>query len=265
MTIPTIFLGSLPVSRLILGSNPFSGFSHQSPALDSEMMHYYSSQKIKETLALAERFGVTTLIGRADAHMARLLAEYWDEGGKIQWVAQTCTEFGMPLAGALRAIKAGASAVYIHGGQMDFLMHHDMKDEVQSALDAIHAAGLPAGVAAHMHTTQLWSADHFDFEFHMCSYYNPSDRTQFAGHKSGITEVYAAEDRDNMVSAIAQLPKPAIHYKIFAAGRNDPVEAFKFVAKHLRPTDAVCVGVFLKHKPDMLEEDIRLFESICLK
>jgi len=107
--------------------------------------------------------------------------------------------------------------------------------------------------------------DHLAIDFHMCSYYNPSDRTQYAGHKSGITEVYAPEDRDNMVSAIAQLPKPAIHYKILSAGRNDPVEAFKFVAKHLRPTDAVCVGVFLKHKPDMLEEDIRLFESICLK
>ena len=169
------------------------------------------------------------------------------------------------LAGALRAIKAGASAVYIHGGQMDFLMHHDMKDEIQAALDAIHAAGLPAGVAAHMYTTQLWAAGHFDFEFHMCSYYNPSDRTQYAGHKSGITEVYAPEDRDNMVAAIAQLPKPAIHYKIFAAGRNDPIEAFQFAAKHLRPIDAVCIGVFLKHKPDMLAEDIRLFESICLK
>ncbi len=265
MPLPIINLGSLTVSRLILGSNPFSGFSHQSPALDAEMMHYYSSQRIKETLALAEQLGVTALIGRADAHMVRLLAEYWDEGGTIKWIAQTCTEFGMPLAGALRAIKGGASAVYLHGGQMDYLKHHDMKSEVQSALDAIHQAGLPAGVAAHMHTTLQWAAQHFEFEFHMCSYYNPSDRTQYAGHKSGITEVYAEEDRDNMVAVIAGLPKPAIHYKIFAAGRNDPVQAFQFTAAHLRPMDAVCIGVFLKQKPDMLAEDIRLFESICLQ
>lgn len=33
-------IGDLEVSRLILGGNPFSGFSHQSPEMDQEMMHW---------------------------------------------------------------------------------------------------------------------------------------------------------------------------------------------------------------------------------
>ena len=60
---------------------------------------------------------------------------------------------------------------------------------------------------------------------------------------------------------IRELRAPAIHYKIFAAGRTDPKEAFDFVARHLRPQDAVCIGVFTKDKPDMLAEDVRLFEE----
>ena len=63
-----------------------------------------------------------------------------------------------------------------------------------------------------------------------------------------------------MVEVIQELRAPAIHYKVLAAGRKTPQEAFAFVAEHLRPQDAVCVGVFPKDKPGMLAEDVRLLE-----
>jgi hypothetical protein len=34
-----------------------------------------------------------------------------------------------------------------------------------------------------------------------------------------------------------------------AAGRNDPREALAFVARHLRPQDAVCIGFFMRDNP----------------
>ena len=43
----TVQLGGLTASRFILGSNPFSGFSHQGPARDAEMMHYYTLDRLK--------------------------------------------------------------------------------------------------------------------------------------------------------------------------------------------------------------------------
>jgi hypothetical protein len=64
-----------------------------------------------------------------------------------------------------------------------------------------------------------------------------------------------------MTRLIARLSKPAIHYKVMAAGRNTPAEAFAYVARHLRPTDAVCVGIFTKNKPDMLREDVELLKQ----
>ena len=38
-------------------------------------------------------------------------------------------------------------------------------------------------------------------------------------------------------------------------------EAMEFAARHLRPEDAVCIGIYPKEHPDGLEEDIRLLEE----
>ena len=79
-----IRIGSLDVSRFIIGSNPVSGFSHQSAETDLRMKHYYSTQQIKRLLHDAEGLGINAVISRADHHIMRVLMEYWDEGGKLQ-------------------------------------------------------------------------------------------------------------------------------------------------------------------------------------
>ena len=64
-----------------------------------------------------------------------------------------------------------------------------------------------------------------------------------------------------MTELIQTLSKPVIHYKIMAAGRNDPAEAFDYVARSIRSGDAVCVGVFPKENPRMIEQDIELLQT----
>ena len=54
----------LTVSRFILGSNPFSGFSHQSRETDQAMRHYFTSARIKAVLREAESLGINTIIAR---------------------------------------------------------------------------------------------------------------------------------------------------------------------------------------------------------
>jgi hypothetical protein len=75
-----------------------------------------------------------------------------------------------------------------------------------------------------------------------------------------MEEHFVPEHRDTMVGVIHGLSKPAIHYKVMAAGRNDPRDALAFVARHLRPEDAVCIGIYTKHHSRMLEEDLELLE-----
>ena len=261
MALTRVSLGSLTVSRLILGGNPFSGFSHQNPAKNREMVAYFSTARIKETLRQAEALGITALISRADRHIMRTLQEYWGEGGKIQWIAQTAPEYASLSANIAQAIAVGASAVYIHGGQMDNLFANQQLAVIPDAIRQIHEAGLPAGIAAHDPRVHLWARENLPVDFHMCSYYNPSRRDAHAEHRPGEAETFDDADRAAMTAVIPALDKPAIHYKIFAAGRNEPRAAFAEAARHLRPGDAVCIGVFPKDHPDMLAEDLALFEE----
>lgn len=263
MALASIQLGSLSVSRVILGGNPFSGFSHQNPARDREMLRYFTTARIKETLRQAETLGVNTLISRVDRHIMRTLQEYWDEGGRIQWVAQTAPEYASLSANIGQAIAVGASAVYIHGGQMDNLFANQQLADIPAAIAQIHAAGLPAGVAGHYPQVHLWANDNLPVDFHMCSYYNPTPRDRHAEHRPGEAETFDEADRAAMTAIVPQLRKPAIHYKIFAAGRSDPRAAFAVLGQHLRPQDAVCLGIFPKDNPDMLAEDLRFFAEVA--
>ena len=221
LSLEKIRLGHVEATKFIVGSNPFSGFSHQTPARDAEMTHYYSVARIKETLRHAEEIGITTLLARADHHVIRLLHEYWDEGGTIQWIAQTCPEIGNIAQGISNGIRGGAKACYLHGGQMDYLFANGQMAQVPALIEQIRAAGLPAGIAGHTAGLFEWADEHLELDFYMCAYYNPSPRDKQAQHLPENAEYFGDEDRDAMVTTIAHLSKPAIHYKVFAGRAED--------------------------------------------
>jgi len=254
-------LGNLEVSRFMLGGNPQSGFSHWNRAKDLEMMRFFKAERMKALYREAEALGVTTHIGRADHHIMRILFEYWDEGGTIEWIAQTCPELGGPARGAQNGIGHGAKAVFIHGGQMDHALIHGRLDEVKSVIDMIHEAGLPAGAAGHRPAVFEWAEERLDCDFYMCSYYNPVPRDKTAEHVTIDEENFDHADRERMTDLIQHLSKPAIHYKILGSGRNEPKQAFEYAASKMRPGDAVLVGIYPKDHPDQLAEDVRLFEE----
>lgn len=256
-----VTLAHLRVSRFILGSNPFSGFSHVSPAVDLEMKRYFTAETIKSTLRQAEALGVNTLIARTDHHILRLLLEYWDEGGTLQWFAQTCPEVGDHQTCISRAISGGAKACHIHGGVMDFLYAQDRLAEIPPVIQMIRENGLLAGIAAHNPAVIEWAEDNLDVDYYMCSYYNAAHRDQRAEHVPGMEEWFLDEDRRIMTTLIQRLSRPAIHYKVMAAGRNDPVEALDVATRAMRVEDMICVGIFGRDHPQMLAQDIELLDQ----
>ena len=256
-----IHIGDVGVSRFILGSNPFSGFSHQGTERDLAMKHYFTSARIKETLKAAEALGVNTIIARTDYHVIRLLMEYWDEGSVIQWFAQTCPEVGDHQTCINRAASNGAKACHIHGGVMDYLLAQGRIGEIHDVVKAIRDRGMLAGIAGHNPQVFEWAEDHLDVDYYMCSYYNAAHRDERAEHVSGMEEWFLEEDRQIMTDLIQRLSRPVIHYKVLAAGRNDPKAALTFAASKMRSGDAVCVGVYPKDNPDMLAQDIAWLNS----
>jgi hypothetical protein len=254
-------IGGVSVSRLILGSNPFSGFSHQGREVDLRMKRYYTTARIKQTLRDAEGLGINTVVARTDHHVMRFLLEYWDEGGKIQWFAQTCPGVGPTKMCVDRAVAGGAKACHIHGGVMDNFVAQKTLDEVAPAIEMIQKAGLLAGIAGHNVRVFEWAEKNLDCDYYLCCYYNPTPRDDRPEHVHGAVERYAEEDRRAMVEMIAKIKRPVIHYKVMAAGRNNPADALACAAGHMRKNDAVCVGVFTQERSDMLAQDAMLLEK----
>jgi hypothetical protein len=144
---------------------------------------------------------------------------------------------------------------------MDHLVARGAGGEAAGAIALIRSMGMKAGIAGHVPAVFEWAERHLDVDYYMCCYYNPTPRTDDPEHVHGAVEEYREEDRRAMTELIQTLSRPVIHYKILAAGRNDPGEAFAHCCAQMRRRDLACVGVFTGDDPRMLETDVRLFEK----
>jgi hypothetical protein len=252
-SLPKIRIGDHEVSRLIVGGNPFSGNSHQSAQMSRDMRDYYTNEKIKETLRECEKLGINTIQARGDNHIMRMLNEYWNEGGKLQWIAQTASERASIPANIGQIASCGAIACYHHGSKTDALFREGKLDSVKDMLAVIKDKGMPAGLGTHDPEVIRYAEDNgFDADFYMMAFYNLSKRG----------EVYLPEDREAACEVIRQVDRPVLAFKIMAAGRNDPREAFKYAYENIKPIDAVVVGIFTKYHPNQVREDIELTKEL---
>lgn len=247
---PMVPLGSLTVSRLVLGGNPFSGNSHWSAERDAAMKHWWTVARIKDCLREAEGLGVNALLARGDNHIQRLLLEYWDEGGAIQWIAQTAPERKSVEANIRQICGTGAKACYLHGGMADGIFRDGDPEQMRDWIALIRELGMVAGLASHNWAYPL-RAEEMDLgcDFYMCCFYDLYGRRG---------EHYEDEDRVAMCETIRRIDKPCIAYKIMAAGRNEPEAAFEFAFANIKPTDPVCVGVYTEHHPDQVRANVAL-------
>ncbi len=260
MQLPKIDLGGVKVSRIAVGGNPFSGIGHQDAALDKAMKDYYTVARIKETLFQCEELGINTAFMRADAHIMRMLREYWNEGGKIQWFAQHAPEHRNWLDNIKSAKGAGATGIYIQGGVTDTLQEANKLEDLREACALLRQLRVVSGLAGHQPKTHLdVQAMGLDYDFHMVCCYNLTGRRGKIDVADPNAERYRAEDRKAAANLLRDLKKPCVAYKIMGAGRNNPREAIPYAVRHLKPTDIVCIGVFPKDRPNEIREDIELF------
>lgn len=259
-----VTIGSVEVSRLCMGGNPFSGFSHQSDARTKEMLAYYTPEKIKETLRKAEQAGINTVFARTDEHIYGIIKDYWKEGGKLQWFAQVATPKEDPESWRdwiRRVLELGASGTYMHGGVGDFWYGQGRFELFHEAVEIMRKHGSKAiGMAGHRPDVHAWMRDNLKLDFQMCSYYNPTDRTQSAHHVS-VGEKWTDDDRNAMLAFIPTVKKPVVHYKVLAGGNLAGVESFKRLGKTVRANDVICLGIFLGDDPDLITKDIALIDK----
>jgi hypothetical protein len=260
--LPTIDICGKKVTRLICGGNPMSGISHFSAEIDREMLEYYTMPNLQALLAECWERGINTFQSRGDRHQMRMYLEHRLSGGPMQWIAQTASEFASHPANIAEIARYEPIAIYHHGTHTDNSWHAGRIDQVRDLLKEIHDRGLPAGIGTHIPEVVEYCEEHgWETDFYMCCMYNLA-----RGYKSApatdqnayAQDRFPEEDPPRMAGVMRLVDKPCIAFKIMAASRNCATPeatraAFQFAFDNIKPTDAVDVGMFQKHRNQVAE------------
>jgi hypothetical protein len=258
--------GRHSISRLIVGGNPVSANSHVSNELSAEMRDYFTSTNTKKLLAACERAGVNTWQSRADRHILRLLHEYRQEGGRIQWIAQTASEYADLRRNLAEASALQPIGIYHHGSQTDKYWLAGQPERIGEALRTIRQTGAMVGLGTHIpEVVDYAESKGWDFDFYMTCVYNlsrtPEEVAKVAG-RAVKGEFFWDPDREQMLERVRRVSKPCLIFKVYAATRHcgtaaARMAALKLVFRYAKPHDAVVIGMFPKYQ-EQVEENCRL-------
>lgn len=256
--LPTIRLGEHDVTRLIVGSNPISGYSYMGPILDRHMKEYFTPERIVELLLACEREGVNTHQFSHPEQMAEVFQTLRQRGSKMKLI---CLHSGdtekTPVEEVVKSTQP--IAVVHHGGVTDRLFREGKSGQVRDFVKRVRDAGVLAGVSAHNPDCIKRIADEgwpVDF-FMTCFYYLTRTPEELAKMPPVATvEVsysFFACDPLTMTEVARQVDQPCLGFKILAAGRmcareQKVEEAFKFAFEHLKPKDGVIVGMYPRYQ-----------------
>ncbi len=253
--LPTIKLGQNDVTRLIVGGNPFSGNSHWSSQRDWEMRDFFSTEKIKQTLFHCKECGINSMLLRGDMHIMRIIHEFRQDGGDLNWICMTGGEFISYDGHINQIMQYKPCAIYHHGSITDSLFKKKEYDELKRRIDVIKSKGVPAGLGTHMPEVIEYAEEHnWGVDFYMACVYNISrtdrESSSITGKANG-SEIFDESDIPIMYKTIRNTPKPCLAFKILGAARRcDSQEtvrnAFYEAFENIKPTDAVVVGVYPK-------------------
>jgi len=247
-------LGKLEVSRLILGGNLLTHYTHSRDLqyVYNLAAHYNTDEKIMETLAAAEANGINTVSMHNPPHPVSVLRRYRKErGGKIQWIicptAPPEPDMAKYREHVEALIKDGCEAIYLWGVHADSLVAQGKIDLIAKAVELPKEFGVPSGVGGHslevvkaceQHGVK---ADFYIKTFHHHSYPSgpkPDQLKEPYNENPGYWCKNPQETADFMKS----VGKPWIAFKTMAAGAIPPSNAFRYAFRN--GADFVLAGMF---------------------
>jgi hypothetical protein len=235
--LPTGKIGKLTISRLICGGNLIGGWAHSRDLIyvSPLLKHYFTDEKIIETLEICEENGVNTII--TGTNSAEVLKRYWDErGGKIQWLAQCVPQANDLETDVKKAIDGGAVGAFLIGNVGDEWSRAGKVDLIGKFLDFVKDQGVVTGVGGHnLGTPMLCEEQKLPADFYMKTHHSTEywSKRRPDQNKDVI---------DNTVEFMARVEKPWIAYKVLAAGAISPNNGFKYAFRN--GADFCCVGMF---------------------
>ncbi|MCQ2425898.1 MAG: hypothetical protein MJ070_07115 [Lachnospiraceae bacterium] len=250
--LPTLKIGDTEITRLIVGSNPFTGKSHLTKETDADMKEYYGEEAVFATLRRCEEAGINAMQSRGSMPVMGLFAKYRAEGGNLKWLAQSGKDLDTFDEELDEMMKYRPTAVCVHGELADNLYLAGETDKLALLLEKIRKKGVPAGLCAHFPEVLAYAEEKgWKPDYYMASLYNLS-QTDRSHDVNPTGERFEESDIPVMYRTIRQLSAPTFALKILGAGRRcgsqEEVRAvFREAFSSMKPGDGVLVGMFDKY------------------
>lgn len=259
-TMPKGKIGEWEFSRLVMGCNLISGYSHSRDLhyVGKLFREYNTEKKIYETFHLCEQAGInTTNIVLSNFPFFNNYKKV--TGSKMQTIAQVHIEpdANDPLIQFKQARDNGTTSMYVQGACADQLVKNERLDWIQKAIDFTRSQGMLAGVGGHsiqvaiaceeagikpdyyfktVHHDHYWSAHPREFrhEFEV-------DNLRSADHNrfhDNIFDIYP----EQTVDVFRNIKVPLFGFKVLAGGAIYPEDGFSYAFES--GADFICVGMF---------------------
>ena len=249
---PRTMVGGVSVSRLVIGSNWFQGYSHISKAKDRFIRGFQTPENIADILTAFMNAGVDTILGMPEPMLRDAIADAQDRTGRKAYLMVipgfNILPGGDPEAEPERVFdtckELGATFCLPHQCVTDRLLdllHREIRD-LGKYTRMIRERSMIPGLSTHVpETVTVADATGVDVETYIQIY-------NAAGFLMHV-------EADWIMRVIKNAARPVIAIKPLAAGRLMPPVGLAFVWNTLRDQDMVAVGTTT---PDEAKEVIEL-------
>jgi hypothetical protein len=256
--LPTVRFGDKDISRLVMGSNQFYGYSHFNHLLDKLMVDWNTPERVCQTLLQCQQNGINTYQYAHHPNTLTDLELFRSKGGNMHLIAVD-THNG-PVDETVRRSKAGA--LYHHGEVTDVLFRDGKMDQVQEYTKKLRQAGVRVGVGTHKPEVVEYVEEHgWDVDFYVLCAYNRTRTPEEIRKLLGVlpvpaSEVYLETDPPRAYEVARKTSKTCFLFKILAAGRlartpETVDKAFKDAFDNIKPQDCIIVGMFPRFQDEV--------------
>jgi hypothetical protein len=255
MDFPSTHIGPFELSRMLIGTNTFFGYSHFSRARDTWLRRHFTPERIHEVIEACAKQGLNGIVSGAGTRFSiGVLKPILEEverntGVHVVWIG---TPGGRSLEELLEEIRAAAD------GGVEICMPHQMYTDnmlvpnegrlvgYEEAAQLIRDLGMVPGLSTHRPET-ITTCDEAGYD--VAAYIQPYNSIGFL----------CAVETDRVEGVIKDTGKPVIVIKPLGAGRVIPPTGLNFCYSSIKPTDAVCIGMV---SVEEVEEDIELARAV---
>ncbi len=268
--LPKVKFQGLEITRLIVGSNPLYGYSHFNSILDRMMREWMTQDRRIALLHRAEECGINTWQVHYNDPTIEDLKRYRAEGGRMHWLLLADFELMTNWKLLPEVARLNPIGIAHHGNRTDQRFRSGQRSVVRDFIKAVHDAGVPAGVSTHNPAVIEYIEEHgWDVDYYMTCMYRITRTPEEARKEFGeapVGEMYMERDPERMCEVVRKTRKACFAFKVLGAGRhiNRPEQlerAFRFVLTHIKPQDAIIVGMFPRYK-DEVRENVELVSRI---